>query len=92
MARNLSRESEGICQELVDEHGFAVHWNAVKRFVGRLRVREPEQFDRLSFAPGEEMQVAYGEDAPTLVPGTDRYRRPRLFVARCAIPGAVPAA
>ncbi len=27
------------------------------------------------------MQVDYGEGAPTLVPGTDRYRKPRLFVA-----------
>jgi len=42
--------------------------------------REPEQFDRLEFAPGEEAQVDYGEGALTRVPGTDRYRRPRLFV------------
>ena len=27
------------------------------------------------------MQVDYGEGAPTRVPGTDRYRKPRLFVA-----------
>jgi hypothetical protein len=27
--------------------------------------KEPEQFDRLSFLPGEEMQVDYGEGAPT---------------------------
>jgi transposase len=32
------------------------------------------------------MQVDYGEGAPTCVPGTDRYRKPRLFVAtlRCS--------
>ena len=47
----------------------------------QLRQREPEQFDRLEFLPGEEMQVDYGEGAPTRVPGTDRYRKPRLFVA-----------
>ena len=47
----------------------------------KLRHREPEQFDRLEFLPGEEMQVDYGEGAPTRVPGTDRYRKPRLFVA-----------
>ena len=67
----LGRNAVAICQELVDEHGFAGRYNSVKRFVGRLRVRAPEQFDRLSFAPGEEMQVDYGEGAPTLVPGTD---------------------
>ena len=77
----LGRNAVAIYQELVDEHGFAGRYNSVKRFVGRLRVRAPEQFDRLSFAPGEEMQVDYGEGAPTLVPGTDRYRKPRLFVA-----------
>ncbi len=41
---------------------------------------QPEQFDRLEFAPGEEAQVDYGEGALTRVPGTERYRKPRLFV------------
>ncbi len=27
------------------------------------------------------MQVDYGEGAPTRVPGTERWRKPRLFVA-----------
>jgi len=27
------------------------------------------------------MQVDYGEGAPARVPGTDRYRKPRVFVA-----------
>ncbi len=49
--------------------------------LARLRRREPEQFDRLSFLPGEEMQVDYGEGAPTRVPGKESYRKPRLFVA-----------
>jgi hypothetical protein len=49
--------------------------------VGKLRPQQPEQFDRLSFLPGEEMQVDYGQGALTRVPGCDKYRRPRLFVA-----------
>ena len=77
----LGRNATAIYQDLVDTHGFAGRYNSVKRFVARLRVREPEQFDRLSFAPGEEMQVDYGEGALTRVPGTERYRKPRLFVA-----------
>lgn len=77
----LGRNAMAIYQEMVDEKGFTGGYNSVKRFAARLRVREPEQFDRLNFAPGEEMQVDYGEGAPTLVPGTDRYRKPRLFVA-----------
>jgi transposase len=77
----LRRNATAIYQDLVDEHGFTGAYNSVKRFAAKLRHRAPEQFDRLSFLPGEEMQVDYGEGAPTRVPGTDRYRKPRLFVA-----------
>ena len=76
----LKRNAMAIYQDLVDVYGFAGAYNSVKRFVARLRVNEPEQFDRLEFLPGEEAQVDYGEGAPTLVPGTTRYRKPRLFV------------
>jgi transposase len=77
----LKRNAMAIYQDLVDQHSFAGHYNSVKRFCARLRHKAPEQFDRLSFLPGEEMQVDYGEGAPTRVPGTERYRKPRLFVA-----------
>ena len=77
----LRRNAMAIYQDLVDQHGFTGAYNSVKRFVGKLRHREPEQFDRLAFLPGEEMQVDYGEGALTRVPGTDRWRKPRLFVA-----------
>ena len=77
----LGRNATAIYQDLVDLHGFEGAYNSVKRFVAQLRRKEPEQFDRLSFAPGEEMQVDYGEGAPTRVPGTERWRKPRLFVA-----------
>ncbi len=77
----LGRNAMAIYQDLVDLHGFDGAYNSVKRFVAQLRRKEPEQFDRLSFAPGEEMQVDYGEGAPTRVPGTERWRKPRLFVA-----------
>lgn len=77
----LSRNAMAIFQDLVDLHGFAGQYNSVKRFVAKLRLGQPQQFDRLSFLPGEEMQVDYGQGAPTRVPGTDKYRRPRLFVA-----------
>jgi transposase len=76
----LRRNYTAIYQDLVDQRGFAGSYNSVKRFSGRIVRREPEQFDRLEFAPGEEAQVDYGEGALTRVPGSDRYRRPRLFV------------
>ena len=77
----LRRNAMAIYQDLVDQHGYAGAYNSVKRFALKLRQREPEQFDRLAFLPGEEMQVDYGEGALTRVPGTERWRRPRLFVA-----------
>lgn len=76
----LRRNYTAIFQDLVDQFGFTGHYNSVKRFAGKLREVDPVQFDRLEFAPGEEAQVDYGEGAPTRVPGTDRYKRPRLFV------------
>lgn len=76
----LNRNFMAIYQDLVDLHGFSGAYNSVKRFAGGLRQREPEQFDRLEFAPGEEAQVDYGEGAPTRVVGSERYRKPRLFV------------
>ena len=76
----LKRNYTAIYQDLVDTFGFTGAYNSVKRFAGGLCEREPEQFDRLEFAPGEEAQVDYGEGAPTRVPGSTRYRKPRLFV------------
>jgi transposase len=69
-----------IYQDLVDHYHFTAGYSSVKRFVRRLKHTEPAQFDRLEFAVGEEMQVDYGEGAFTLYPGSDRYRKPRLFV------------
>jgi transposase len=76
----LRRNYTAIYQDLVDRFGFAAAYNSVKRFAGTVVAKEPAQFDRLEFAPGDEVQVDYGEGAMTRVPGTDRYRRPRLFV------------
>ncbi|MFH1566690.1 MAG: IS21 family transposase [Gemmatimonadota bacterium] len=76
---DLGRNAVSIYQDLVEEHGFQHRYNSVKRFVARLRVRDPERFDVLEFLPGEEAQVDFGQGAPTLYrPG--QYRRPWLFV------------
>ena len=76
----LKRNAQAIYQDLVDRFGFSARYNSVKRFVRGLRRVDPEQFDRLEFAPGEEAQVDYGEGALTRHPSSGRYRRPRLFV------------
>jgi transposase len=76
----LRRNAQAIYQDLVDQFGFTASYDSVKRFVRALRHVEPEQFDRLEFAPGEEAQVDCGEGALTRDPRTGRFRRPRLFV------------
>ena len=75
----LGRNATSLYQDLVERHGFPHAYNSVKRFVARLRAREPERFDVLEFLPGEEAQVDFGLGAPTRIP-TGPYRRPFLFV------------
>jgi transposase len=75
----LGRNAVSIYQDLVELHGFTHRYNSVKRFVAKLRAREPERFDVLEFAPAEEAQVDFGLGAPTLHKA-GRYKRPFLFV------------
>jgi len=75
----MGRNAMSIYQDLVEIYAFTHKYNSVKRFVRQLRKKDPHQFDRLTFLPGEEAQVDYGQGAMTK---TDRgtTRRPRLFV------------
>jgi transposase/5S rRNA maturation endonuclease (ribonuclease M5) len=75
----VGRNAMAIYQDLVERFGFTHRYNSVKRFVRRLRGKDPQQYDRLEFLPGEESQVDYGTGAATLH-GNGRYRRPRLFI------------
>ena len=50
----LGRNAVSIYQDLVEAYGFPHRYNSVKRFVGRLKTREPERFDVLEFLPGED--------------------------------------
>ena len=83
----LRRNFTAIYQDLFDQFGFRASYNSVKRFAATIVEQDPEQFDRLEFAP-EEVQVDYGEGALTLVPGMQRYRKPRLFVMTLRFCGA----
>ncbi len=50
-----------IWQDLVTDHGFASSYEAVKRFVRKLRgVRSPVAVGIIQTDPGEEAQVDYG--------------------------------
>jgi len=83
---SLGRNAVAIYQDLVEGHGFAPRYGSVKRFVAKLKARQPERFDVLEFAPGEEAQVDYGQGALTLVKD-GRYKRPYLFVMTLAYSG-----
>lgn len=74
------RNAVAIYQDLVEHHGYDGAYNAVKRFVRKLRPHESKVSCRFETAPGQEGQVDYGEGALTRDPRTGKYRRPRLFV------------
>ncbi len=76
----LGRNAMAIYQDMVESFAFEHKYNSVKRFVRGLKKKNPKQYDRLEFLPGEEAQVDYGQGALTRHPQTGRYRRPRLFV------------
>ena len=76
----LGRNAVSIYQDLVERFAFEHKYNSVKRFCRALRRKNPTQYDRLEFPPGEEAQVDYGLGALTRKPDTNTYRRPRLFV------------
>jgi len=75
----LGRNATAIYQDLVEQFSFTHKYNSVKRFARGLRRKDPEQYDRLEFLPGEEAQVDYGQGAKTLG-NKSKYLRPRLFV------------
>jgi len=76
----LGRNAVSIYQDLVERFAFEHKYNSVKRFCRGLRRKDPVQYDRLEFPPGEEAQVDYGLGALTRKPGTNTYHRPRLFI------------
>ena len=53
-----------IYQDLVERFGFTHRYNSVKRFVRGLKKKDPKQYDRLEFLPGEEAQVDFALGGP----------------------------
>jgi len=50
-----------IFERLVEEHDFHGSYDAVRRYIGRKRIRSGEVYFPLVFDPGEEAQVDWGE-------------------------------
>jgi transposase len=68
-----------IHQDLVRDHGFTGSYESVKRCVRALAPRLELPFRRMECAPGEEMQVDFGQGAWIQADG--KRRRPHLFRA-----------
>jgi transposase len=69
--------AQRIYQDLVVEHGFSGGYDAVKRFVRRLEHRVEPPFRRMECAPGQELQVDFGQGAWIVENG--KRRRAHLF-------------
>src|SRR5882762_10336598 len=75
------RDATAIWQDLVAENGFDGGYQTVKRYVRKLRGKQPLQPRAVILTgPGEESQVDYGTGAMVRDPQTRKYRRTRLFV------------
>jgi len=75
------RDAIAIWQDLVAESGFGGGYQTVKRYVRKLRGKQPLQPRAvIRTEPGEESQVDYGTGAMVRDPQTRKYRRTRLFV------------
>lgn len=69
-----------IHQDLASEHGFTGSYQSVKRCVRQLAARLQLPVRRLESAPGEELQVDFGQGA-WIIEEQGKRRRPHLFRA-----------
>jgi transposase len=80
-ALGRGRLAVAIYQDLVSDYGYRGAYDAVLRFVRKLRpAKKPEAHPVIQTAPGQEAQVDYGEGPMVRDPATGKYRRTRLFV------------
>ena len=73
--------AQRLHQDLVADHGFTGAYDAVKRYVRRWAHRTEPPFRRMECAPGQEMQVDFGQGAWGIQDG--KRRRTHLF--RCVL-------
>jgi transposase len=66
--------AQRIWQDLREEVGFEDSYDSVKRYVRRLKARQPHRVWRVECEPGEEMQVDFGLGAMIEEPGGKRRR------------------
>ena len=84
-ALGLKRNGVAIYQDLVTRHGFTAKYASVRRFIRKLRGdRAPGPFGVITTAPGEEVQVDYGDGPMVRDAATGKSRRVRLFALTLA--------
>jgi len=71
--------AQRIYQDLAAAHDFTGGYDAVKRFVRQLSQQTDLPFRRIECAPGQELQVDFGQGAWVVDNG--KRRRPHLFRA-----------
>jgi transposase len=64
LSKGLS--AKRIFQDLVIEDDFPGSYDSVKRYVRKLKKKDPKVYARIHTAPGEEAQVDFGKAASTL--------------------------
>ena len=74
--------AQRIWQDLRNGHGFEGSYEAVKRFVNRLKAREPQRVWRVEVRPGEEIQVDFMQGP--MVVGADG-KRHRTSILRLVL-------
>ena len=78
--RQQGVEGQAIFQLLVEQHGFAGSYSAVKRFLRRLDPPTPRATLRVETTPGDEAQVDFGPAGRMLDPDHGQLRRAWAFV------------
>jgi len=82
----LGLTAQRIHQDLAEEHAFTGSYQAVKRFVYKLRQTQPIPVVRIECQPGEEMQVDFGLGARIHADGSPK-RIWRKNPAGVVVPG-----
>jgi transposase len=73
--------AQRIYQDLVTENAFPGSYQSVRRFVAKLKEKEPRRVWRMECDPGDEMQIDFGLGAPLHEQSGKRPRRSWVFRA-----------
>ena len=70
----LGLSAQRIYQDLKTQRGFGGSYQSVKRYVRKLRQKEPKLVERIEVAPGEEVQVDFGTGPMIVTPEGKRLK------------------